>query len=280
MNNFDIYRQVSIAASKITTKKYSTSFSLGISLLNKRYQLPIYAIYGFVRVADEIVDTFHDYDKAQLFKDFRIDTYKALNQKISTNPILQSFQEVVNCYKIDIELIDTFLDSMEMDLSRANYDDEKYKQYIVGSAEVVGLMCLRVFTDGYDEKYEELKPYAMKLGSAFQKVNFLRDFSHDFNILGRTYFPGVDFERLDDVGLKIILNDIEKDFKEAFVGIRKLNPDSRLGVYLAYIYYISLFKKIKRMSIEKIKSKRVRVADFTKYSMLGLAYLRAKCNML
>jgi phytoene/squalene synthetase len=217
-----IFDEVSNECSKLTTIAYSTSFSLGIRVLEKKLHNPIYGIYGFVRFADEIVDTFHDYNKFQLFEDFKQDTYKAIENKISLNPILNSFQQVVNDYNIDIKLIDTFLDSMEMDLQPQVYDTKKYNLYILGSAEVVGLMCLQVFVNGDKKAFEELKPYAMSLGSAFQKINFLRDANADFEDLGRTYFPNIDMHNFSELDKLKIEEDIEDDFKKALIGIKKL----------------------------------------------------------
>ena len=228
MNLFD---EISLKCSKITTHSYSTSFTLGILSLNKKYRNPIYAIYGFVRFADEIVDSFHDYDKETLLNNFTAETYKAIEQKISLNPILNSFQLAVNVYKIDKELIDCFLHSMQMDLNPSKeYTQEKYKEYILGSAEVVGLMCLRVFCEGNNEMYQDLKPSAMKLGSAFQKINFLRDLKADYYTLGRAYFPSFNLSQFDVKSKSDIEADIEIDFKEGYQGIKKLPKGSRLGV--------------------------------------------------
>lgn len=259
-----IFDDVSSKCSKLTTTSYSTSFSLGIKVLNKKLHRPIYGIYGFVRFADEIVDTFHDYDKFKLFEEFKKDTYKAIENKISLNPILNSFQHVVNTYKIDIKLIDTFLDSMEMDLHPQVYDAKKYDLYILGSAEVVGLMCLQVFVNGDKDMYQDLKPYAMSLGSAFQKINFLRDVKADYQELGRTYFPGVDLDKFTRIEKLKIEADIQDDFKYALEGIVKLPTSSRLGVYVAYRYYFSLFKKIKKISSDKLMEERIRVPNTKK----------------
>ncbi len=241
-----LFDELSYSVSKMTTQKYSTSFSLGILALKPSIRSAIYAIYGYVRLADEIVDSFHGYNKEKLLKRLRKETLHALNERISLNPILQSFQETVNNYKIDKELIDQFLSSMEMDLQQIEYDSDLYKTYILGSAEVVGLMCLQVFTDGNKDKYAELKPYAMKLGSAFQKINFLRDLKEDYHILGRTYFPNVDISGFDNKIKYAIEKEIEEEFDEALIGIKKLPASSIFGVYLAYKYYLSLFKKIKK----------------------------------
>jgi 15-cis-phytoene synthase len=275
-----LYDEVSIKCSKMTTRSYSTSFSMGIKFLNKEFREPIYSIYGFVRFADEIVDTFHDFDKKYLLKKFRQDTFEAIADKISLNPILNSFQKVVNDYKIPTELVDTFLDSMEMDLNRNNYDDQGYEKYILGSAEVVGLMCLRVFVRGSDEIYKHLEYHAMKLGSAFQKINFLRDMNSDYCALGRVYFPGVDMKNFNSVSKKLIEVDIEKDFSIGYEGIKMLPKEARFGVYVAYKYYYGLFKKIKRLSPEHIMKQRVRIPNKKKYTMFISSYLRHSLNIL
>lgn len=275
-----LFDEVSLASSKLTTKKYSTSFSLGIHCLNKRFHDAIYGIYGFVRFADEIVDSFHDYEKETLLREFKEETYLAIERKISLNPILNSFQHAVHTYNIELELIDCFLKSMEMDLQKNEYDEKKYADYILGSAEVVGLMCLRVFTDGDEGHYQQLKPYAMKLGSAFQKVNFLRDLKNDYQALGRVYFPNVDLTRFTEKEKLEIEKDIEKDFAEALVGIRKLPSSSRFGVYVAYVYYISLFNKIRSVSSCKIMAQRIRVPNYQKMGLLISSYIKHSFSML
>ena len=275
-----IFDNVSKKCSKITTQSYSTSFSFGIKALDKKLHDPIYGIYGFVRLADEIVDTFHDYDKLELFYKFKKDTIEAINKKISLNPILNHFQEVVNYYKIDWNLINTFLNSMEMDLKDQVYDKEKYQEYILGSAEVVGLMCLKIFVNGNSEKYINLKPFAMKLGSAFQKVNFLRDVNDDFKKLGRTYFPNVDMNNFNEIEKKKIENEIENEFKEALIGIKRLPFSSRGGVYLAYRYYYNLFVKIKNTSPRKILETRIRIPNFNKIGLMLKSMVRNQCNLL
>ena len=259
-----LFDKMSFECSKFTTKLYSTSFSFGIKALSRKIHEPIYNIYGFVRLADEIVDSFHDYDKKDLFFKFKEDTIFSIENKISLNPILNSFQKTVNEYNIDWHLIDTFLKSMEMDLHDQVYDEEKYNLYILGSAEVVGLMCLKVFVNGDIDKYNELKPYAMKLGSAFQKVNFLRDANADFEGLGRTYFPGVNMTEFNEFQKSKIEDDIENDFKEALIGIKKLPKSSKGGVYLAYRYYYKLFLKIKSMPSHLILKERIRIPNFRK----------------
>ncbi|MCF8331621.1 MAG: phytoene/squalene synthase family protein [Bacteroidales bacterium] len=270
----ELYKKNALDISRITTANYSTSFSLGTRMLGSKYRKGIYAIYGFARFADEIVDTFHRYDKEKLIRDFRNQTYDAINSKISTNPILYSFQWAVNRYSIDIEMIDAFMDSMEMDLNNSVYDQNKIQTYIYGSAEVVGLMCLRVFYDGDEQGYKNLKYPARKLGEAFQKVNFLRDMKDDFYNKGRIYFPGVDFRNFNDQVKRKIEKDIEQDFSEAFNGIVQLKPAARFGVYLAYRYYLQLFNKIKRSSAGNITKKRYRVPNWMKMVLLFKSYVR------
>ena len=269
-----IFDKVSNDCSEITTKAYSTSFSLGIKILDKRLHNPIYGIYGFVRFADEIVDSFHNYNKKELFKKYKSDTYLGINNKISLNPIINSFQEVVTKFKIDHSLIESFLDSMEMDLEDQNYDENTYKKYILGSAEVVGLMCLTIFVNGDKNKYNKLKPYAMKLGSAFQKINFLRDINDDYKKLGRTYFPEINIENFTKSDKLKIENEIESEFIEGLKGIRMLPNTSKGGVYLAYKYYYKLFKKIKSIPANKILEKRIRISNSIKFIILISSMLR------
>lgn len=268
----DLYTTTTLKSSKLITQHYSTSFTLGIKTLHKKYHYPIYAIYGFVRYADEIVDTFHQHDKKELLDRFRTDTYRAIQEKISLNPVLHSYQLVVNKYNFEKELTDAFLKSMEMDLYENNYDQSGYEEYIYGSAEVVGLMCLRVFCEGDEVLYQKLKPHAKSLGSAFQKVNFLRDIKSDFKDRGRVYFPGVDFTKFTESDKKNIEADIEKDFDHALVGIKMLPVGSRLGVYLAYIYYLQLFKKIRNLPPNRIMEERIRIPDFKKILLLSKTY--------
>lgn len=253
---------------------------MGILALKPSIRNAIYAIYGFVRLADEIVDSFHEYDKEKLLNRLKIETQNALEEKISLNPILQSFQETVHKYEIDTVLIEQFLKSMEMDLQKIDYNSALYDKYIFGSAEVVGLMCLQVFTEGNKEKFEELKPYAMKLGSAFQKINFLRDLKDDYQILGRTYFPNVDVAVFDNHIKCQIEKEIEEEFKEALIGIKKLPNSSMFGVYLAYKYYISLFRKIKRKNSSEILNNRVRVSDPQKIFVAFKSYVRFKIAIM
>ncbi|MEK9998197.1 MAG: phytoene/squalene synthase family protein [Schleiferiaceae bacterium] len=275
-----LFDSVSIRTSRMTTKAYSTSFSLGILGLDKKYHDPIYAIYGFVRFADEIVDTFEDYPQKELLERFWKDTYLALDEKISLNPILNSFQQVVNAFNIDRDLIETFLKSMEMDLYKNDYDEEGYKAYILGSAEVVGLMCLKVFVDGDEKRYQELKKPAMQLGSAFQKINFLRDLHADYHALGRTYFPGVDLNEFNERVKAEIEADIDIDFKAGYEGIKQLPKGARFGVYIAYVYYYSLFKKICNTHADIILNERVRISNKRKYGLFLSSYVRHTINWI
>jgi phytoene/squalene synthetase len=271
-----LFDQFSSRASKIITDAYSTSFSLGILYIDKRIRGDIYAIYGFVRTADEIVDSFDGYDKKTLLENFKIETREALDKRISVNPILNSFQNTVHNYNIQYELIELFFRSMEMDLKKINYDMDTYEKYILGSAEVVGLMCLRVFTENNNRSYEELKPFAMKLGAAFQKVNFLRDLKDDFHLLGRTYFPNLNLMDFNPQAKEQIEKDIEKDFAMALPGIKKLPRSSRKGVYLAYVYYLSLFNKIKRLPLQRLLQKRVRINNGRKIGLMFNSLLQIK----
>ena len=275
-----LYDEVSLKCSELTTKRYSTSFSLGIFFLDKKLRAHIYSIYGFVRFADEIVDTFHDKDKPALLAKFKEDTYAAIRDGISLNPILHSFQRVVNTFHIRKEWIDRFLESMEMDLEKKEYSEEKYKTYILGSAEVVGLMCLHVFTDGNDAEFDRLKPYAMKLGSAFQKINFLRDVKADSEGLGRTYFPGIDLSHFTAAEKALIEADIQKDFDAGLEGIRMLPRSSRRGVYLAYYYYLRLFRKIRKMPPERILHERVRIPNIQKLYFMIKSNLKHQLNLI
>lgn len=275
-----LFDNVSVQCSKLTTHAYSTSFSLGIYFLKSRLRNPIYSIYGFVRFPDEIVDSFHGYDKKRLLEKYKHDTYDSIENQISLNPILNSFQQVVHKYNISHDLIETFLQSMEMDLERKNYSKEKYEQYILGSAEVVGLMCLCVFSEGNQKLYEELKPYAMKLGAAFQKVNFLRDMNDDYQALGRTYFPDVDMSKFTGHAKHQIENEIENDFKEALAGIKKLPSSCKGGVYLAYVYYNSLFNKIKSIPAERVLKERIRISNTEKFTLMLNSMIQYKMKLL
>lgn len=271
-----LYEKTTFGCSELITKHYSTSFTMGIKTLHKKYHQAIYAIYGFVRYADEIVDTFHTHDKAKLLNRFKKDTYEAIEEKISLNPVLHSFQKIVNEYKIEHELIEAFLYSMELDLHKANYSQEGYEEYIYGSAEVVGLMCLRVFCEGNEDEYQNLKAPAKSLGAAFQKVNFLRDMKSDFDERGRVYFPKIDFNQFDETAKKQVEADIEKDFQDAYKGIIKLPKGARMGVYLAFIYYKKLFQKIKKLSPKVILNERIRIPDSRKFTLLLQTYFNYK----
>ena len=276
----ELFDMISRKSSKMATVTYSTSFSMGIRFFSRRFHDPIYGIYGFVRFADEIVDSFHGYDKAKLLERFKTDTYLAIEEKISLNPILNNFQYVVNKYKIEHELIELFLKSMEMDLQNVTYDQPKFEAYILGSAEVVGLMCLRVFCEGDQEQYDGLKHQARRLGAAFQKINFLRDLKADYAGLGRSYFPGIDISHFDDEIKKRIEADIEADFKDGLDGIRRLPNGARFGVYVAYVYFYNLFEKIQRTNSTHIMGKRIRVPDYQKFTLLFTSYLRHTLNMI
>lgn len=275
-----LYTDVCTQCSELITKSYSTSFSMGIRAFDKKYRSPIYSIYGFVRFADEIVDTFHDKDKKYLLDKFRSDTFEALERKISLNPVLESFQTVVNNYNIGLDLIEAFLDSMEMDLHNLDYDDELLRKYIYGSAEVVGLMCLKVFCEGDQSEYERLKVSACALGSAFQKVNFLRDMKSDYDFRGRTYFPNINYLTFNRQEKREIELDIQEEFDVAFKGIKELPAGARLGVYTAYKYYRALFNKIKRANVSDIKDQRIRIPNSKKLFLLGASALKNRFNML
>ena len=276
----ELFDKVSIRCSRLTTRSYSTSFSLGIRCLEKEMRDPIYSIYGFVRFADEIVDTFHDYDKATLLNRFKEETYLAIREKISLNPILNSFQKTVNQFGIEKELYDQFLKSMEMDLYFSTYDDGKYNEYIYGSAEVVGLMCLKVFCNGDEAEYDRLKAPAKHLGAAFQKVNFLRDMKSDYAERGRVYFPAVDFNFFCDRTKLKLEEEIEEDFKLAYEGIKQLPVEARFGVYVAYIYYQALLRKIKQVPASTIKDARIRVPNKEKFALLLSSWFRFQLNVI
>jgi len=276
----NLFHEVSQDCSRIATEKYSTSFSSAIKLLHKDLRVPIFNVYGFVRFADEIVDTFHQHDKSLLLDEFKKATYEAIDRGVSLNPILHSFQLTVNQYGIDRQLIDAFLYSMELDLEKRNYDRAGYEQYIYGSAEVVGLMCLYIFCDGNKDLYEDLKPYARSLGAAFQKVNFLRDLKADVEGLDRMYFPGCDFSNFTERDKSAIETDIQRDFDHAYEGILKLPVKARFGVYVAYKYYVSLFRKIKKMHPHRILENRIRIPDYGKMMILAKAGIRAQLNLL
>jgi phytoene/squalene synthetase len=276
----DLYEKTTFGCSKLVTELYSTSFTLGIKTLDKKFHEPIFAIYGFVRYADEIVDTFHDFDKKVLLDRYKDETYRAIEEGICLNPILHSFQKIVRQYKIEHELIAAFLHSMEMDLYNIAYDENGYDEYIYGSAEVVGLMCLRVFCEGDEVLYDKLKTDARSLGAAFQKVNFLRDLKSDFSERGRVYFPGVDFNNFDVLAKTIIEDDIQKDFDNAYRGIMGLPDGAKKGVYLAYAYYLKLFSRIKQTAANRIQHERIRVPDRVKFALLAKTLVQSGFNVL
>lgn len=276
----ELYDELAVKVSKKTTNLYSTSFSLGIWMLNRKFHEAIYSIYGWVRLADEIVDSFHGYEKRQLLNEFREETHRSIARGISLNPIIHSFQEVVREFNITPELYNTFLESMEMDLDDRVYDQETYEKYILGSAEVVGLMCLKVFVEGKESEYDSLKATAKSLGSAFQKVNFLRDLKADSVGLGRIYFPGVNFDSFSAEDKQRIEQDILKDFDDALVGIRKLPSTAKFGVYTAYGYYKSLYRKIKRTPSEKVMEARIRIPNWKKLGLTALSYCRYSLRIM
>ncbi|TJY32178.1 phytoene/squalene synthase family protein [Pontimicrobium aquaticum] len=276
-----IFDNVSYDCSKTVTRTYSTSFSLATKMLSKSIRQDIYNIYGFVRFADEIVDSFHDFDKEELFEKFEADLELALEHKISLNPILNAFQHTFHNYNIDKSIVDAFMNSMRMDLHKSTYlTEEEYKAYIYGSADVVGLMCLKVFVKGDEEKYDELKDTAMSLGSAFQKVNFLRDLKADHDELNRTYFPNTDLMNLDEESKQFIIDDIENDFAKGLEGIKKLPIEAKFGVFMAYRYYRQLLKKLKRTPALDIKSSRIRVPNYKKLELLTRSYVKFQLNLL
>jgi len=276
-----LFDTTSRTCSKAITKAYSTSFSLATKMLAVSIRQDIYNIYGFVRLADEIVDSFHDYDKETLFNYFELDLERALKDKISLNPVLNAFQETYHKYQIDKHLVDSFIKSMRMDLHKNKYlTEEEYKAYIYGSADVVGLMCLKVFVKGDNEKFEELKAAAMSLGSAFQKVNFLRDLKADHDYLSRTYFPNTDLNHLDEESKRMIIEDIENDFSKSIKGIRELPIEARFGVFMAYRYYHQLLKKLKKTPALKLKSTRIRVPNYKKIELLTRSYVKYQLNLM
>jgi 15-cis-phytoene synthase len=275
-----LFHELSEQCSKATTEKYSTSFSSAIKLLHHDLRTPVFNIYGFVRFADEIVDTFHEYNKEELLVEFKRETYLAIDRGISLNPILHSFQKTVKEYNISHDLIEAFFKSMEMDLSKTLYNSNGYKEYIYGSAEVVGLMCLYVFCEGNKAMYEKLKPSAQSLGAAFQKVNFLRDVKADYEELNRTYFPGVDFKNFTPLMKKEIEEDIAKDFSDAYEGIIQLPGKAKFGVYVAYKYYLSLFRKIRRTAPSNILEQRIRIPNYGKAYIVAKAGVRSQFNIL
>jgi phytoene synthase len=276
----ELFHTTSENCSRIVTENYSTSFSSAIRMLHKDLRKPIFNIYGFVRFADEIVDTFHEYDKPLLLQQFKTETFNAIDRGISLNPILNSFQRTVNEYSIDHRLIHAFFHSMEMDLNKTTYNCEDYKEYIYGSAEVVGLMCLYVFCEGEKDYYDKLKNPARSLGAAFQKVNFLRDIKNDYNGLSRVYFPGCDFTNFTEQQKSQIEDDIYNDFREAYSGIAKLPLKARFGVYVAYKYYLSLFKKIKRMKPKRVLEERIRIPNYRKAMIIFRAGIKNQLRLI
>lgn len=275
-----LYQSISFSVSRLITHRYSTSFSIGVRSLSAALRDPIYSLYGFVRLADEIVDRFHEYDKAALLDDFEADFYKSLEQGISMNPVLNAFQQTARIYELDRSLIDAFLSSMRMDLSKQTYTEAEMRQYIYGSADVVGLMCLKIFVGGNQAQYEQLSPYAMRLGTAFQKINFLRDLKQDTLELQRSYFPQLQQMPWGEECKKALENDVMNDFKEARAGILRLPKSARLGVYVAYLYYMALTKKIVRTSAEDLMKERVSVCNLHKLSLLVRAYVQVKWKLL
>ena len=280
MNTIALYNAVCAKASRSVTRNYSTSFSLGVRSLHPRFRDPIHAVYGFVRFADEIVDTFHAHDKRALLERFAAETWRALDDGISLNPILQSFQLTVHRYRIDHTSIEAFLKSMAMDLDRTEHDRKSYEHYILGSAEVVGLMCLRVFCEGDEKRFQQLRGPAMRMGAAFQKVNFLRDLQDDHAQLGRTYFPGVDVQQLDDSARRGIEQEILDDFRSAHEGIKMLPRGTRFGVYLAYRYYSALFHRLRLLPTDRMLADRITVPKRVKMVLLVKSYLRHSFNQL
>jgi len=276
----DLYDKVCFDCSKMITRSYSTSFSMGIKVFEKKLRIPIYSIYGFVRFADEIVDTFHQHDKSELLKRFQADTHNAIKEKISLNPVLHAFQDVVNKYNIDLSLIDAFIKSMEMDLHKTTYKSEEYNEYIFGSAEAVGLMCLKVFTEGDQAQYDSLEESAKALGAAFQKINFLRDIKSDYDDRGRVYFPDVEFNAFTEAQKKEIELDIEADFDKALDGIKRLPRGCRFGVYLSYRYFRALLAKISKYSIQSVKQDRIRVKNRYKLFLLAKSTVRHRLNWM
>lgn len=280
MKEKELFDRVSLRSSKLTTLAYSTSFSMGIRCFDNWLRDPIYSIYGFVRFADEIVDTLHDFDKKSLLARFREDTFRAIRERISLNPILHSFQLTVNRFSIDHILIEQFLHSMEMDLEKQEYDQKTFEEYILGSAEVVGLMCLKVFCKGDQGTYEKLQPSAQRLGSAFQKINFLRDLNADYVGMGRSYFPDINLDSLDDLSKAKIEESIAADFHAGYLGIKQLPKGAKFGVYVAYLYYLTLFKKIRNTPSHHVLRKRIRVQNRKKISILFFSYLKYQLNLL
>jgi len=276
----ELYDETCFECSKLITQKYSTSFSQGINAFHQRFRYPVYAIYGFVRFADEIVDTFRENDQHQLLDEFKQEVFKAIRDKISLNPVLHSFQLIINQYHIEEELIKSFLTSMAMDIERKSYTENEYKDYIHGSAEVIGLMCLKIFCESDEALYQSLGPASCSLGSALQKINFLRDIEADYHERGRIYFPGVDFDNFTDSAKKSIEADIQNDLDKGYAGIKRLPAGAGLGVYIAYAYYNQLFKKIQKLPVQLIREKRTRVSDTGKTLLYCRAVLSYKLGLI
>jgi phytoene synthase len=274
----ELYDKSCFECSKLITNNYSTSFSLGIKAFDSELHLPIYGIYGFVRFADEIADTFHHIDKQKHLADFKTQTYQAIDEKISLNPILQSFQLVVNKYGIEKEIIEPFFRSMEMDLDIKDFHQKLYDEYVYGSAEVIGLMCLRVFCNGDNKAYQEMLPFARKLGSAFQKINFLRDLKSDFEDRGRSYFPGIDINSFNEIEKKKLEQEIEEEFYDGEKGLAMLPKSAQLGVTIAWSYYFELLKSIKKVEATKLINERIRVPDNKKYILYATSYIKQRLN--
>lgn len=275
-----LFHTTSENCSRIVTENYSTSFSSAIRMLHRDLRTPIFNIYGFVRLADEIVDSFHEYEKETLLAQFKKETYEAIERRISLNPVLHSFQRTVNEFNIDLKLVEAFFHSMEMDLTRKSYESAEYKEYIYGSAEVVGLMCLYVFCEGKKELYDKLEAPARSLGAAFQKVNFLRDIKADYNGMSRVYFPGCDFSNFSEREKREIEEDIQQDFRDAFHGIRRLPLKARFGVYVAYKYYLSLFKKIKKLEPARVLESRIRIPNYLKAMIVFRAGVKNQLRLI
>jgi phytoene synthase len=280
MDYQELFNKASIRCSRAITRSYSTSFTLAISCLDKEIRDPIHSVYGFVRFADEIVDTFRGVNNKILLERFKEDTHRAIEDKISMNPILNSFQRTVHQYNIEANLYDTFLRSMEMDLTKTHYDQNGIQEYILGSAQVVGLMCLRVFTRGEEGSFQKLKPYAMRMGSAFQKINFLRDLKEDYLVMGRCYFPDLDLNSFSAETKRQIEENIDHDFHNGHEGIKLLPRSVKLGMYVAYVYYYALFKKIKNTPADAVMNSRIRIPNGRKISILAYSYLKHQLNLI
>lgn len=271
-----LYDKVCFGTSRLVTRRYSTSFSIGVRCLGREIRDAVYGVYGFVRIADEIVDTFLEEDREALLDEFEAEYYRALERGISTNPVIHAFCRVVRRYRIDDSLVRAFLESMRMDLHRNRYTEDELGEYIFGSAEVVGLICLQIFVQGDRERYRQLESYARRLGAAFQKVNFLRDLKDDREALHRIYFPQLKNGTLTEEVKKRLLDDIYEDFAQAREGIRRLPDCARLGVYTAYLYYLALARAIAATPCERLSETRIRISNLRKLLLFGRAYLTRK----